>query len=47
MRARLFTPAILCAVAITLMTTAWAQAPAPLAAPKAQNQIGFPAKLYS
>jgi len=47
MRARLFTPAILCAVAITLMTTAWAQAPAPLAAPKAQNQIGFPTKLYS
>ncbi|MGZ6193629.1 MAG: cytochrome-c peroxidase [Candidatus Binataceae bacterium] len=47
MRARLFTPAILCAVAITLMTTARAEAPAPLAAPKPQNQIGFPAELYS
>jgi cytochrome c peroxidase len=47
MRARLFTPAILCAVAITLITTARAEAPAPLAAPKPQNQIGFPAELYS
>ena len=47
MRARLFTPAILCAVAITLMTTARAEAPAPLAAPKPRNQIGFPAELYS
>ncbi|MGZ3620645.1 MAG: cytochrome-c peroxidase [Candidatus Binataceae bacterium] len=29
------------------MTTARAEAPAPLAAPKPQNQIGFPAELYS
>ena len=47
MRARLFTSAILCAVAIALMTTVGAEAPVPLAAPKPHNQIGFPAELYS
>jgi len=44
MKARLLASAILCAVAIALMTTVGAQE---LAAPKPHNQAGFPAELYS
>jgi cytochrome c peroxidase len=47
MGARLLTPAILSAIAIGLMTTAGADEPVPLAAPKALTQVGFPAELYS
>lgn len=45
MRARLFTPVILGAIAIALMRTA--NAADPLAAPKPTSQAGFPAQLYS
>jgi cytochrome c peroxidase len=47
MRASLITSAILCALAIAVITTANAKEPVPLAAPKSQNQAGFPADLYS
>jgi len=47
MRASLFTPVIVCAIAIAFMAPASAAEPGPLAAPKPQNQVGFPAQLYS
>jgi cytochrome c peroxidase len=47
MRARLFASAILCAVAIALMTTVGADQSVPLAAPKPHSQAGFPGLLYS